>query len=111
KVEKTFHFELEDSIPFKWDDSIVEHHVYKTKEGSLVVAGLALKRHIQAHLDWLQSIGADPDWLTFEGMGLINLFLSNLDQNATSRPAGPVMLLDIGHNKTGVAIFDENRLQ
>jgi type IV pilus assembly protein PilM len=109
KVEQSFRFELEDSVPFKLDDSIVEHQIYPTKEGSLVFSAIAPKRNIQSHLDWLKAAGIDPDWLTFEGMGLVNLYLASLAAKDAEKPVGPVMLMDIGHLKTNIAIVDQNR--
>ncbi len=117
KVEKMYRYELEDNVPFKLEDSIIEHHVVRSGEGSLVFAAIAPKRFIQAHIDWLKSVGIDPDWLTFEGMGIANLYLTSLANQKPSKepesepPEGPVLLLDIGHQKTNVAVFDEDRLQ
>ncbi len=126
KVEQTYRFELEDSIPFKLDDSLLEHHVERVKDGSLVFAAIAPKKHIQSHIEWLKSIGLDPDWLTFEGMGLANLFLAaqqsvkkepkaQTDEEDAPEPddsdSSPTLLLDIGHQKTNLAVFDENQLQ
>lgn len=113
QVEKTFRFELEDNVPFKLDDAIVEHHVSRTKDGSLVFAAIAPKKFVSNHVAWLNSVGIDPDWLTFEGMGLINLYLSQFaDRNKDEAgPDGPVLVMDIGHLKTNIAIFDQDRLQ
>lgn len=111
KVEQSFKFELEDNVPFKLEDSIIEHHVHPGKDGSLVFAAIAPKRNIQSHLDWLKSIGLDPDWLTFEGMGIINLYLSSIAEKKDEKPLGPVLLLDIGHLKTNVSIVNHNRLE
>jgi type IV pilus assembly protein PilM len=110
KVETSFKFELEDSVPFKLDDSIVEHFVSRTREGSLVFAAIAPKKYIQSHIDWLKSIGVDADWLTFEGMGIINLYLSSPRLVDEDRQAGPILLLDMGHLKTNIAIMQENHL-
>lgn len=112
QVEKTFRFELEDSVPFKLEDAIIEHHVSRTKEGSLVFAAIAPKKFVGQHVAWLKSIGVDPDWLTFEGMGLINLYLSQfIDRNKDEAPPdGPTLLLDIGHLKTNLAIFSQDQL-
>lgn len=110
KVEKMFRFELEDNVPFKLDDAIIEHHVMKAPEGSLVLAAIAPKRHIQTHIEWLRSVGIDPDWLTFEGMGLVNIYLSQWNPKATDNPQGPILLMDIGHQKTNIAVFEQDRI-
>lgn len=111
KVEQTFRFELEDNVPFKLEEAIVEHYVTRSGDGSLVFAAIAPKKHIQTHLEWLKSIGMDPDWLTFEGMGIVNIYLSIRASQEESRPQGPIVLLDIGHLKTNMAILNEDRLE
>ncbi len=111
KVEKTFRFELEDTVPFKLENAIVEHYVMPKKDGSVVFAAIAPEKHVQSHVEWLRSIGVDPDWLTFEGMGLINLYLTSLADSKVPPPSEPLLLLDIGHHKTNLSIFEENRLE
>jgi type IV pilus assembly protein PilM len=107
KVEQMYRFELEDSIPFKLEDCITEHYSVRTKEGSLVFAAVAPKKHIQSFLEWLYQIHLEPDWLTFEGMGVINLFLSSKENKDI---ASPVLLLDIGHSKTNISIINNSQL-
>ncbi len=111
KVEQSFKFDLEDNVPFKLDDSVVEHHLYPTKEGHIVFAAIAPRRHIQTYLEWLKNVGVDPDWLTFEGMGLVNLYLASIAQKGAEIPPGPVLLMDVGHVKTNIAVLDQNRLE
>lgn len=112
KVERMYRFELEDNIPFKLEDSIVEHHVMRNEGGSLVFAAVAPKKHIQTHLEWLRGLGCDPDWLTFDGMGVCNLFLSMRgSEKKEGLPASPTLLIDFGHQKTNLAVFDEDRLE
>jgi type IV pilus assembly protein PilM len=111
-VEKMYRFELEDGIPFKLDDALIEHHVYRLREGSLVFAAVAPKKHLVTHLEWLKTVGVNPDWLTFDGMGVINLYLANFQEMPTEEaPQEPVLLLDIGHTKTNVAILHQDRLE
>jgi type IV pilus assembly protein PilM len=113
KVEQSFKFDLEDSIPFKLDDSIIEHHVSSVKDGSLVFAAIAPKKYIHSHLEWLKAIGVEPDWLSFEGMGIINLYLSSQSEKDAGEDSvsGPVLLLDIGHQKTNLSVISEKRLE
>ena len=110
KVEQMFRFELEDNIPFKLEDSIIEHTVVRTKEGSLVFAAIAPKKHIYTYLDWLRNLGIDPDWLTFEGMGIANLYLDSIAEKEAAT-SGPTLVLDLGHQKTNLSLYDEGRLQ
>lgn len=109
-VEKTFRFELEDSVPFRLDDAIIEHYVSRTKEGSLVLAAIAPKRFVSSYLTWLNSVGVDPDWLTFEGMGIVNLLLAQSDPKKSPPWEIPVMLLDIGHTKTNMVVVEQDRI-
>lgn len=111
KVEQMYRFELEDTVPFRFEDSVVEHHVTPIKEGSLVFAVLSPKKHVRAHIEWLKSIGVDPDWLTFEGMGIINLYLAQLAESDEDPLSGSTLLLDLGHSKTNLAILDQDRLE
>jgi len=110
KVEQMYRFELEDSVPFKLEDSIVEHQVHPTKEGSLVVTALSPKKNIQSFIHWLMDVGVDPDWLCFDGMGLINLAI-NAQAGSDQESQGPACFLDVGHTKTSLAIVHEGRLE
>jgi type IV pilus assembly protein PilM len=112
QVEQMFRFELEDSVPFKLDESIVEHQVNINREGSLVVTAVSPKRNIQAYLDWLKQVGVETDWLCFEGMGLINLaLLANAEAEEEQKPSGPILLMDIGHGKTNISVINEDRVE
>lgn len=110
KVEQMYRFELEDSVPFKLEDSIVEHQVHATKEGSIVVTAMSPKKNILNHISWLREVGVEPDWLCFEGMGLVNLAI-NADTTSEQENPGPVCVLDVGHTKTSLAIINEGHLE
>lgn len=110
-VERMYRYELEDNLPLKLEESIVEHYVQRTPEGSLVLAAIAPKKLAQAQLDWIKSVGLDPDWLTFDGMGLLNVYLSKLMEQKSPLPLEPLLLLDIGHVKTNIAVIHQDRLE
>ena len=112
KVEAMYQFELEDGIPFKLEDSVVEHRISPDGKGSLVFAAVAPKRFVKSQLEWYQSVGADPDWLCFDGMGSINLFLATPQEKGASAPAigGVNVLCDIGHTKTTLAVLEGGNL-
>lgn len=110
-VEKMFRFELEDAVPLKMEDSLLEHQVYRRGEGSLVFVAMAPKHLVQSHLNWLKAVGIDPDWLTFDGMGMVNLYFAQMPPKGPEVPTAPVLLLDIGHAKTNLAILHEGRLE
>lgn len=105
KVEQMFRFELEDSVPFKLDESIIEHRVAPDGKGSLVVCAVAPKHLLSQQIDWFQSMGMDPDWLCFDGMGAINSYLGAFPKSKKSSDASRV-LLDLGHTKSHLTIFE-----
>lgn len=113
KVEQMYRFELEDAVPFKLDEAILEHLVIKQRNGSLVFAAIAPENLVKQHIVWLKSLGVDPDWLTFDSQGLINIFL--LSQSARNgddeKPSGAQLILDIGHQKTNLCIIDQNEIK
>lgn len=110
KAEQMYQFELEDSLPFKLEDTVIEHQIYPLKESCLVFAAIAPNRFITHHLDYLKTLGLDPDWLTFDGMGLINLYGSSVALNETP-PSEPTLVADIGHSKTIISIIHEGRVE
>lgn len=113
KAEQMFRFELEDNVPLDLEESIVEHQVSRAEDTSVVFAAIAPKKQIKAHIEWLNAVGLDPDWLTFEGMGLINLYLQLRRDNKekSDLSTGPILLMDIGHLKTNFAFFREDQLE
>lgn len=111
KVEQMYRFELEDNIPFRLEDSVLEHRISPDGKGNLVFAAISPKKFVQNHIEWCKSVGVDPDWLTFEGMGALNLFLthpptSNPDQKLNS----PVLFCDIGHSKSNLSVLEGQNL-
>lgn len=110
-VEKAFLYELEDNVPFRLEDVLTEHQVYRVPTGSLVIVAVAPKKHCLGYLDWLKAVGLDPDWLTFDGMGLVDLYISHVSGETKGTGSNPTLLLDIGHGKTELAIVDQGRLE
>jgi len=108
KVEQMYQFELEDNIPFKLEESALEHRISPDGRGSLVFTAVAPKKFVRSQLEWYQSIGVDPDWLCFDGMGSLNLFLTNPPDKTLG--SSTVLLCDIGHSKTQVAILEGQNL-
>jgi Tfp pilus assembly PilM family ATPase len=114
KVEQMYRFELEDSVPFKLDDALIEHHVMREAEGSLVFAVIAQRAQVETQLERLRALGLDPDCLTFDGMGVINCYFSRPpkeeEEEEAAEPEGAYALVDLGHKKTTVSIWIENHL-
>jgi Tfp pilus assembly PilM family ATPase len=113
KVEQMYRFELDDSVPFKLDDALVEHHVMREGDGSLVFAAIAQRAQVEVQLERLRALGLDPDCLTFDGMGVINCYFSRPPKEETEEtpePEGAYALVDLGHKKTTLSIWVDNRL-
>ncbi len=113
KVEQMFRFELEDAVPFKLDEAILEHLVIKQKTGSLVFTAIAPEVLVAQHIEWLKSVGIDPDWLTFDSQGVMNLFLMNnvAKPGDEEKQSGAQILLDLGHQKTNICIVDKTEIK
>lgn len=108
KVEQMFRFELEDSVPLKLEESSLDHRICPDGKGSLVVAALAPNRLLSQQIEWFQSIGIDPDWICFDGMGSINTLLNLESKTKPDLKSRFHALLDIGHTKTHLALFEGN---
>lgn len=106
KVEQMFRFELEDNVPFKLEEAILDHKVSPDGKGSLVVAALAPHRLLSQQIEWFQSIGVDPDWICFDGMGAINSLLASSTKTKSGSSAHNRALLDIGHSKSHLTVFE-----
>lgn len=113
KVEQMFRFELEDAVPFKLDEAILEHLVIKQKTGSLVFAAIAPEVLVAQHVEWLKSVGIDPDWLTFDSQGVMNLFLMANEKKPVEeeKQNGAQIVLDLGHQKTNLCIIDKKEIK
>ncbi|NBX92931.1 MAG: hypothetical protein EBQ85_06840 [Proteobacteria bacterium] len=109
KVEQMFRFELEDNIPFRMEDSLLDYRISPDGRGSLVFAAMAPKKFVQSHIDWCKSVGVDPDWLTFEGMGALNIFLTNQPSTELKGP-GSMLFCDLGHTKTSFSVLEGTNL-
>lgn len=109
KVEQMYQFELEDGIPFRLDESITEHRITPDGRASLVFAAVAPKKFVKSQIEWYQSVGVDPDWLCFDGMGAINLFLSKPPQKELN-PNESILICDIGHSKTHLSVLEGTNL-
>lgn len=106
KIEQTVIFEMESHIPFGLDDVVIDHSVvWSTKDASKVLVVYAQKAAVAKHLSTLQSVGIDPRYLGVEGIELVNMV--NLGMVP---PEGAYAIIDLGHEKTTVAICQGKRL-
>jgi len=106
KIDQTVQFEMEGYIPFEIEDVVVDYAVvWSTKEASKVLVVYIQKAELAKELSTLQSVGIDPRYICVEGMELINLV--NLGMVP---PEGAYAIIDLGHEKTTVAICQGRRL-
>lgn len=106
KIDQTLEFEMENHIPFKLEDVIMDYAVlWSTKDASKVMALYAPKKEVSKILTLLQGAGMEPRNLCVEGVEYANLV--NLGMVP---PEGAYAIIDMGHEKTNVVIFHGKRL-
>lgn len=100
KIEQTVQFEMEGHIPFDIEDILMDYSVvWSTKEASKVLVVYLQKSEFAKDLSTLQSVNIDPRYMAAEGMELVNLV--NLGMVP---PEGAYAIIDLGHEKTTIAI-------
>ena len=100
KIEQTIRFEIESYIPFDVNEVVLDYTtVWSTKEASRILVVYAQKADVVKELAMLEGVGVDPRSLGVEGVELINLV--NLGLTA---PEGAYAIIDVGHEKTTVAM-------
>ncbi len=100
KVARAIPFEIEEVIPIPLKDVILTHEVVRSREDeSSVLAVLAPRNEIGAHLNSLRAAGIEARVLEMEGTVLANLarYVGLTDGNR--------MILDIGHRKTNACLL------
>lgn len=106
KVEQAIEFEVENYIPFKLEDIVLDYAIVSgTKDISKVLAFYAPKKDVAKLLSFLEGVGVDPHHLCVEGVEMLNLV--NLGMVP---PEGAFAVIDIGHEKTNLSIFHGKRL-
>lgn len=106
KIEQTVTFEMEGHIPFNLEDVLVDYSVvWSTKEASRVLVVYVQKAAFAKHLSTLQTVNIDPRYVAVEGVELLNLV--NLGMVP---PEGAYAIIDLGHEKTTIAICQGKRL-
>jgi len=106
KIDQTIEFEIENHIPFHLEDIVLDYTVlWSVKDASKVMALYTQKGEVAKKLAMLQGINIDPRHLCDEGVEMVNLV--NLGMVP---PEGAFAIVDIGHEKTLVSIFNGRRL-
>ncbi|MFZ5471063.1 MAG: pilus assembly protein PilM [Myxococcota bacterium] len=102
RIDATVPFEVESQLPFDLSDAVFDYQVASTREKkSDLIIGVVKKDELRALLELLQKLKLDPRVVTHPGICYQNLLA------ALSPAAGddaPMAILDIGHERTSVAI-------
>jgi general secretion pathway protein L len=99
-------FELESHLPFAQEDLVLDFQVVgHTAEGVTVLAAAVPKPTLAGHLEALAAAGLDP-----AVVGLAPLAPLVLLRLAQKGNVGPVVVLDIGEQRTAVALLRDGTL-
>ncbi len=107
RIEATIPFEIEGQLPFNLEDAVFDYQVAAAREkASDLIVGVVRKDELRALLAMLQELKLDPRIVTHPGFAYQNLLLAApacfADAGGTDESA--VAILDIGHERTNVAI-------
>lgn len=99
-------FELESHLPFAQEDIVIDFQVTKrAAEGVTVLAVAVPKPTLSAHLELLAAAGLDP-----AVVGIAPLAPLSLLPLAQKGQTGPVAVLDMGEQRTAVALLRDGVL-
>lgn len=105
RLEAALPFEVESQLPFDLSQALFDYQVVDQKEKSSdLLVGVVRKEEMSSLLALLAEQGIDPRVVTHPGLAFQNL-LSQLPQLFDSAPPQEaVAILDLGHERTTVAI-------
>ena len=108
RLEATIPFEIESQLPFDLSEAVYDYQVVTQREKqSDLLIGVVRKAELASLLELLQQLRLDPRVVTHPGVAYQNLFLSAAEcfPEVESGPgASAVAIVDIGHERTSVAI-------
>lgn len=94
-------FELEDELPFSLDDAAYDYSILtQTKQSTYLHVAATLKKHLVSFLSPWMSANVDPDLVTTESWAYRALLNRVLGEAGLSPQAQPVLLVQIGHERT-----------
>ncbi len=103
RIEATLPFEIESALPFDLPEVVFDYQVASTQEKkSELLVGVVKKAELEALLKALQAAKVDPRVVTHPGIAYQNV-LATMAPPVES-PNQPVAIVDIGHERTSVAI-------
>jgi general secretion pathway protein L len=106
RLEAALPFEVESQLPFDLSDAVFDYQVVgqKDKVSSDVLVGVARKEEVAWLMGLLTELKLDPRVITHSGIAYQNLLLQNATAFSGLEEADSVALVDIGHERTTVAI-------
>lgn len=104
RLEAALPFEVESQLPFDLSEAVFDYQVVRQQEKkSELLVGVIRKDEVQTLLSTLQGLQIDPRIITHPGIAYQNLLLAAPDVFAEAGE-GPLAVLDIGHERTTLAI-------
>jgi general secretion pathway protein L len=105
KVEATLSFEVENELPFDLDEAVYDYQVGASDEkGSSLVVGVVRRNELGYLLEKLKAAKVDPRIVTHPALAYQNLLKDLPAQLLPESPDAAVAIVDIGHERTNIAI-------
>ena len=107
KVESSVFVELEEQVPFNFDDMIMDHQIIGNHKGNtLALAVMTRKAFLRNFLELLSRINIDPKLVDVDSLAFYNLCsYMTIDHSKT------IAMVDVGHEKTSVCIVQNGILR
>jgi general secretion pathway protein L len=94
-------FELEDELPFSLEDAVFDYSILsQSKQATYLHVAATLKKHLASFISPWLSANVDPDMITTEAWAYRALLNRVLGESGQSPQAEPVLLIQIGHERT-----------
>ncbi|MHB8875180.1 MAG: pilus assembly protein PilM [Myxococcaceae bacterium] len=107
RIEATIPFEIESQLPFDLTEAVFDYQIAATREkASDLLIGVVRKDELRGLLEVLAAHKLDPRIVTLPGMAYQNLLLAapSCFVDAGGGPDDAVAVLDLGHERTTLAI-------
>jgi general secretion pathway protein L len=106
RVEATIPFEVESQLPFDLSEVVFDYHLASQQKdkGSELLVGVVRREEMTALLGALAEVGVDPRVVTHPGLAWHNLLTQQPGLFAGPGETDTVAVVDIGHERTTVAI-------
>ncbi|MDO8644509.1 MAG: pilus assembly protein PilM, partial [bacterium] len=106
KIDAALEFEMENYLPFGLDELAIDYHVVESsKQKSSVLVSYARKSELVKLLSIFDHLPFEPSFVGSEPIELGNLLHLGLSQ-----PEGAYAMINLGHEKTEVTVFQGPKL-